>query len=158
MNRYQLISAIIEPTLILMGDKFDSRAAQKLLLYTCAVESDLGHYVRQYPSGPARGIYQMERRTYFDLFDNFLSYKPDILKNLLRVAAYDIEPDADALMWDMRLATVMARLQYYRWPAAMPDEDDEEGLINYYLKYWGPNPKHATLESVRKKIALTLGD
>lgn len=154
INGKQLLHLVIDPVLDAL--QMNSASARKLLMYTAATESFLGSYIKQYPTGPALGIYQMERRTYFDVWDSVLQYRPDLSRKLLKVCAYEEEPLASCLIWDLRFASAMARIQYFRWPEKLPDEEDEEGLIHYYYKYWGPNPDHTSIEDVRKRINNTL--
>ena len=120
----------------------------------------MGTYIKQFPVGPALSIYQLERRTYYDLWDSVLEYKPRLTRKVLNICEYVAEPSANCLMWDLRLATVMARIQYWRWPERLPEADDEEGLIKYYYKYWAPNPKFTSLEDATSRInsILNLGD
>ena len=46
----------------------------------------------------------------------------------------------------------MARIHYLRWPERLPDATDDEGLVRYYYKYWGPNPNRTSLDMVRERI------
>lgn len=158
MNRSQLMEFIITPALDAMGYGMNTAAARKLLLFTCACESRLGFYIRQVPEGPALGIYQMERRTYYDVYDSVLRFNKDLKRRLLAVTLYHDEPPAEALMWDARLATVMARLQYWRWPEALPNVGDEDALVRYYFKYWAPNPDKTSVEEARIRIKKLIGD
>ena len=156
INSQQLQSLVIDPVLDAL--KMNSASVRRLLMFTAATESQLGSYLKQYPTGPALGIYQMERKTYFDLWDSVLQYKPELSRKILNVCEYVTEPQAECLIWDLRFATVMARLQYWRWPEALPDESDTDGLIAYYYKYWGPNPDHTTVEQAKERITNILGE
>ena len=156
INAKQLLSLVIDPALDAMG--MNSASARRLLMFTAATESQLGSYLKQHPTGPALGIYQIERKTYFDLWDSVLQYKGELSRKVLNVCEYVMEPQAECLIWDLRFATVMARLQYWRWPDPLPEESDSDGLIAYYYKYWGPNPEHTTIEEAKHRITNLLGD
>ena len=156
INPNQLLKYVIDP--VLDDLMLNSESARKLLLYTAATETNMGSYIKQHPTGPALGIYQMEGKTYYDIWDNYLKYKPDIKSRLLKVTQYREEPDKNCLIWDLRFSSAMARLHYLRWPESLPDETDDEALIRYYYKYWGPNPNHTSIEMVRERIiTLTKG-
>ena len=65
----QLRELIITPALSKL--QLYSKDAEELLIFTCAVESDGGTYLKQI-KGPALGIYQMEPRTYNDIWQNYM--------------------------------------------------------------------------------------
>ena len=69
MDSNQLKNLIIIP--VLEKANLYSKSAVNLLLGTAAVESQLGHYIEQVPSGIAKGIYQCEMSTHYDIFKNF---------------------------------------------------------------------------------------
>ena len=156
MHKVQFLKEIIMPCLQELD--MDSIAARKLLMITAATETRLGHYVRQCPTGPALGAYGMERRTYYDNWDSVLQYKPELSEKVLKICNYASEPTSEVLMWDLRYATAMARIQYYRWPEKMPEPDNIHGLLKYYYKYWGPNPDKTSLEEVRSRVDGVLGN
>ena len=118
-----------------------SEAAVNLLLGTCAQESRMGYYLKQI-KGPALGIYQMEPATELDVFDNVASryenrkFKWDnfsIIDNF-----HDPHKDVfkDKLISSLDYATLICRLQYWRFPEALPKADDIEGLAKYWKKYY----------------------
>ena len=71
INKNDIREAIRE-VLTYLGKHSDS--AEELLMLTCAVESQLGTYLKQI-KGPARGIFQMEPATERDCWVNFLRMK-----------------------------------------------------------------------------------
>jgi hypothetical protein len=138
--------------------KLYSVAAEELLVITCAQESVGGTYLMQndsrgFPVGPALGIYQMEGATYRDLWDNFLSYQTMWLDRLH--PGETAHPNASRMIYDLRYATMIARLNYYRMPAALPQ--DFEGQIRYYKKYWNTDLGAATLDEVRRSYTAFTG-
>jgi hypothetical protein len=132
--------------------KLYSVAAEELLVITAAQESLGGTYLWQndrlgFPKGPALGVYQMEPATYRDLFDNFLRYHKPLIERLgLRYELWDI-PEPERMTWDMRYATQIARLNYYRVREALPQ--DLEGQLRYYKKYWNTELGKATIAETR---------
>ena len=150
MNEKQLLNLVIDPVLDALH--LNSASARLLLLMTAAAESNLGQYLKQYPNGPALGIYMIERRTYYDIFDSVLDYHPGMKNRILKTCDYVMEPSHNCLIWDLRLATAMARIQYWRWPEKLPDNEDLDGLIQYYYKYWGPNPDKTSIDESKNRI------
>jgi hypothetical protein len=82
MNARQLRAYVIQPTLKPMG--LWSLAAETLLVGTCAHESAMGKYLHQI-KGPALGIYQIEPITHFDIWNNYLRYKPALRDQILEM-------------------------------------------------------------------------
>lgn len=132
LNATELRKYIITPALQAMGAW--SLAAENLVIGTGAQESHMGRWLQQMNNGPALGFYQMEDTLgYQDILKNVLPrYKelhPDVpLKNISENYAF--------LKYDIRLATVMTRLQYWRFDEPLPDADDIEGLAKYWKKYY----------------------
>lgn len=124
---------VIRPTLK-MCDLY-SVAAEQLLLGTAAVESDMGTYLHQ-KGGPALGIYQMEPDTHNDIYLNYLNFRPELKKAILLACEYSDRPSHSALMNNLAYATVMARVKYMRVLQKLPDNNDVEGLADYWKAYY----------------------
>lgn len=129
-----------------------SLAAEELLVITCAQESLGGTYLMQndrlgYPKGPALGIFQMEPATYDDLFENFLRFHTIWYARAVGDILY--RPDPKIMVTDNLYATKIARLNYYRVKAPLPDYADIDGLVRYYKKYWNTELGSATLKQTR---------
>lgn len=144
----QLRTLVIKPAL------FDlvmySEEAVELLIFTCAAESNGGHYLKQI-SGPALGIYQMEPNTYNDIWQNYIKGKNDILLKLLHSFGIINMPDETRLIYDLRFATVMARLHYMRVKEPLPKLYDLDGLWHYYKTYYNTtNGKAGYHETLNK--------
>ena len=94
-----------------------SRTARELLMLTAATESHLGTYWRQI-KGPARGIFQMEPDTEYDIWDNFLRYKHtlhSLVKELLGTPNFTFP----ASQWNLAYQIAMARVHYFRVKAPL---------------------------------------
>lgn len=120
----QLRELIIRPTLKEMG--MWSESAENLLMGTAAQESMMGRYIKQRGKGPALGIYQCEPATHDDVV------RWSRAKGLLDFDS--CRPDR--LVHDLKYATMIARLHYYRVPKALPAADDIDGLSNYWKTYY----------------------
>lgn len=144
----QLRDLIIVPTLKDLNQY--SESAVELLLFTCAVESDGGKYLKQI-EGPALGIYQMEPATYNDIWQNYIKTRTELLLILLSSFSVYSMPDEDRLIYDLRFATVMARLHYSRIPLKLPEPSDTIGLWEYYKVHYNTLHGSATkLTSIQK--------
>ena len=143
INQTQLRELIIQPALKELG--MYSESAEELLVLTCAVESKLGTYIKQYPTGPAMGIYQMEPATYVDIWKHYLRYNKELFDKVRsQFGCYSSNPER--MIYDMRAATVFARLHYRRVPKALPAADDIEGLAVYWKLHYNTNKGAGTVE------------
>jgi len=121
IDALQLRQYIIRPTLQYLGTRIPySRAAEDLLMGTCAQESAMGLYIHQLDGGPAQGIFQMEPASEQDIWDNFLKYKPELEELINRMLGHH-SPSGD-LVGNLYYATAMARCQYFRYPEALPSD------------------------------------
>lgn len=154
INTRQLLTLVILPTLQKMGDVFLSEGAIQLLLGTCAHESQMGTYLKQIPNGPALGIYQMEPATYKDLAERYKNSKRVNLFSVLRWMHCDNIPDPEALIYNLRLATLFARLKYFDAPEKIPDKLPD--IAHYWKKYYntwkGAGTAEQFLEHYRQYI------
>jgi hypothetical protein len=118
-----------------------TRTQIRLLLLSAATETDMGTYIRQRTNsgvGPARGLYGMEPATFKDVWIRTKQRMDNskFFKNIYFVAGSpNPETDADKLIWDMRLATISARLKYYLITTPLPNDNLEE-LAHYYKIYY----------------------
>jgi hypothetical protein len=132
-NAEQLKEYIIKPAL--MDLVLYSEDAVQLLLFTCAVESQGGTYIKQV-KGPALGIYQMEPATYNDIWQNYIKNKSSLLLTLLSNFDCTRMPSEDRLIYDIRFATAMARIHYARVPEPLPYPYSTDDLWYYYKHYY----------------------
>lgn len=140
MKANQLKELVIEPVL----EHLDlySESAVQLLLGTAAAESNMGDYIKQVGGGPALGIYQVEKATHDDIWENYIDYRGDLEQSIrsLTITGYDalnyFEHEADELIGNLYYATAMARVHYLRVPAALPEATDLDGLAHYWKKYY----------------------
>lgn len=131
INTNQLRTYIINPALEGVG--LYSAAASRLLLGTCAQESAMGTYLHQM-NGPALGIYQMEPNTHDDIWHNYIDYRTELSDEIQDLVG--VIPHPDLMIHNLKYATIMARLHYYRVAEPLPDKDDVEGLAKYWKKYY----------------------
>ncbi len=158
-NITQFRADILTPTLEAL--QFRDIELKELLVFTCAVESAGGTYVRQV-NGPALGIYQLEPNTFSDLWYNYILRKPDIVNLLSLNLGLHRLPDPIEVITDLKLATAFCALLYkYRkaqiksidpndlWDVYKPLYNTEKGAavkdksIAAYYKFTGEKPSKA---------------
>ncbi len=115
--------------------EMQSPAAVELLMGTAAQESKLGVYLKQYPTGPARGVYQIEPATFNDLMISIKDRHPDVLNAMLDYSSPAI-PLGAQLAGNLYFATAIARVNYWRKPFHMPSNVDLPALAGIWKRWW----------------------
>ncbi len=155
MKPDQLRFYIVRPALALLGPALSTRFAEDLMIATCAQESRLGEYVHQV-NGPALGIYQIEPASLHDLWFWVQHRRP---RWDGAFAAVGVSPAATSVnedvLYNLRLATLVARLFYYRVPAPLPTESTLENLWGYYKPFYNTSLGAATLGEFQASLWLT---
>lgn len=153
LNIKQFRESIIHPALTNL--LLYSKEAEELLVFTCANESNGGEYLYQL-NGQALGIYQMEPRTYNDIWQNYLRNHPSLTMRLLSNFNAGYMPEEDRLIYDLRFATAMARIFYARIPEPLPSANDIDAIWNYYKRYYntydGAAEKDQAIDKYKKFI------
>ena len=130
---------IIRPALEITG--LWSKPAENLLLGTALVESNL-IFFKQKPEGPAVSFFQIEPETYKDVVRYLNRIDNARLKKSILSSCYiDIFPNVNALIWNLRLAVLIARVKYFMVREALPEYDDLDGLARYWVKYYNAGGK-----------------
>lgn len=133
INCEQLRKLIITPSLNDL--KMLTEDACELMVFTVAVESMGGTYIKQL-NGPALGIFQMEPKTYNDIWQNYIMHNSSLMLKLLYNFDAPTMPDETRLIYDLRFATAMARIHYKRVKEALPKACDINDIWTYYKKYY----------------------
>lgn len=128
MDIGQFRDLVVRPSLAAL--KIRSPAAERLLLGTAVQESGL-RYLAQI-NGPAIGVFQMEPATH----DDILAYLRRNPRRYKTVSDNCLTLHANEMAWNLKYATVMARLHYWRDPAPLPDADDIAGLGAYWKRVY----------------------
>jgi hypothetical protein len=135
MNPQQFLRLIIRRVLDEMAiseRRLASPVAEALLLGTALTESGLV-WLKQHPTGPALGVYQMEPRTHDDVWVNWLKFRPDQERMIRSFTLGD--PMAGDMVWNLAYATAMARIHYWRVRAPLP-QLDASGLADYHKAHY----------------------
>jgi hypothetical protein len=112
---------------ILKRENLWSEDSEELIMLSAAAESHLGEYLVQLDNGPARGILQMEPRT-------FHCVRTNVVPSPRLTLSFIPSSNPDDLIWDLRLAIVMARLAYWRHSEPIPHSIPE--MAKYWKKYY----------------------
>lgn len=109
-----------------------SPAAEILLLGTALQESALTYIVQlgDITGFGGHGFYQDEPQDINDLFKNFLAFRPQLSDAVERFACG--LDKIGQLEMDMRWATIVCRLHYYRSPTKMPSPTDFQAMATFY--------------------------
>ena len=159
MDVEQFNERILVPALKIIG--LYSIGANVLMLGTALIESDLV-FIEQIGSGKGLGIYQIEPSTYADLQRYLNRHENGRLKETcLSACFYHCYPSDDALVHNLRYATIMARIKYWMRPEPLPRQDDAEAMSAYHKRFYNSmlgktDPKSSVLifERVMSELKL----
>ena len=113
-----------------------SQSAENLLIGTALVESNLCHLV-QVGGGPGKSWWQIEDDTHWDCIRYLYRRDKSELRNeILDACGLSWMPEPKHLIFNIRLACLIARVKYWMQPEALPDAKDADGLCRYYIKYY----------------------
>lgn len=127
MNLTHIKELVVRPALAKLAVALPALSAgpsEPLMIGTGLAESAYA-FLRQYPSGPAIGFWEMEAggttTTYEDTWHNFLAYQPSLSIILRTIAGVSTGiPDPLTMAWNLQFACAMARIKYYRSPLPLP--------------------------------------
>lgn len=124
---------IIFPTLeALELDEDTCVQAMELLLGTAATESKMGLWLRQLGGGPALGLWQIEPATEWDVWNNYLAFRPglrDVVRGWSRGGDRELE-------YNHSYSCAIARLIYRRAPTPLPAAGDLEAQSKYWKRHY----------------------
>lgn len=146
--------SLIEKTLAEFG--YYSPDSANLVLGTIAQESAYGKYRKQLGGGPALGICQIEPGTFYDIVNNYLKYRPELIDKIKKVAEVE-QLSVNDLYLNDRLSICMCRVHYLRVPEKMPTTI--EGYARYWKRYYNTiKGKGTEVEFVRNYYLYVMND
>lgn len=143
MNLREIRNGPVAEALLLLPARMASSLAELQLLAT-TLQEDPEQRRRQWPTGPARGLWQFEPGTeqsrggVWGIFLHKASREPLRVLCAARGVAFDPAAIYQALQDDDVLAAGCARLLLYTDPHELPQREDEEGAWQLYLRTWRP--------------------
>ena len=141
INANDFLRLVIMPSLDSFDRETNHEATAQFLLAVAAQESQIGTNLRQISGGPALGPYQMEPNTHGDIHVNFLSYRPEIRQNLFiasGMAVYhtDAVPPSQVMIYNLRYATLMARIHFLRQKEPLPPMNNPDVQARYWKTFY----------------------
>lgn len=143
MNPAQFDRFVLRPALKALEPEIPySEAARRLLLGTACHESGGLEYIDQITGpgdvtlGPAFGVFQIERATHDDVWENFLQYRGALSLKVRECRAILPADPCVQLATNLFYAAAMARVVYYRAKPPLPAADDMDGLARYYKQHF----------------------
>lgn len=145
LDARHLLEYVIRPTLRQIG--LYSRSAERLVLGTAAVESDL-RFLRQHRDGPARGLWQMEPATYDSLWADLLALprRSDLRLRVLSLGPWSDAPPADRMVTDLALGAAMCRIRYLWDPHMLPQPDEIRQMAETWCRAYNTFKGKGTIE------------
>lgn len=122
----------------------------------------MGMYLEQL-SGPALGIFQMEPATHQDIYYNYLKYQSQLRDLVFKACGINpiianSMPDRDTLVYNLRYAACMARIQYLRIAQSLPAFNDIASQALYYKAYYNTSGGDATVNDYLSNYKKYVGD
>lgn len=166
INAAQLRRYVVRPTLERMT--MAGPAAERLVMGTIAVESDMGCFVRQM-GGPACGIGQMEPATAADLLFRYLNGRDDVARRFQNAFSLindtkiswqnvPINTILNKLTGDLAFSVAMIRLRYWVDPEPLPSYLDLTGLALYWKRIYNTGQGAGTIADFTTKFKRHLVD
>lgn len=116
--------------------------SEELLVATAANGSFVGSYlldgngsIVQIPAGVDLNIYLMSVFDYYDSLRQIFRY-PRLDKLIFNSCGFSDFPPYSEIIFNMRYATIMARICYFKSDEVLPSHTDIDGILSYYNKHW----------------------
>jgi hypothetical protein len=146
MDLLQFDKYVLVPALSMIG--MLSPSSHVLMLGTGMIETNY-EYLKQFNDGPALGVFEIEPDTYEDVYRYLNRYDNRKLKEVCMAAClYESWPDKEALIYNLRWATIIARVKYSMITERLPLETDAAAMAQYYKKYYNTAEGKAQMPEV----------
>lgn len=143
LNVRQLRDFVVRPVLAQLGLP-GARAAEQLVLGTAAQESGFEHIDQLEPPGrpavpgPALGLWQMERLTFNDMWDRFLTStaaRRELRAKVAQLLAPSPAP-FEQLCGNLYFAAALCRIRYYERPFRLQEEASVDQLAAWWKAFY----------------------
>ena len=121
-----------------------SEDAVDLVYKTGNAETGYRH-LKQMGGGPAIGFWQVEPATLIDIMDNYVNYRPELLKGLISLG-YNQSNIETRVMGNIALQAVFCRLKYKRDKYPLPKSDDLKAQAKYWKRVYNTRLGKGTIE------------
>ena len=123
--------------------ELNSDAALQMVMTTGQTESGYD-YLRQI-KGPAIGFWQMEPATMYDIWENYVTYRPKYKEALWRLG-FNEGFAVESLLSNLAVQAAFCRLHYRRVPKKLPKVGDLEGQAKYWKEFYNTIKGKGTVE------------
>tara|TARA_Y100000593_G_scaffold24909_1_gene49598 strand:- start:1246 stop:1731 length:486 start_codon:yes stop_codon:yes gene_type:complete len=138
----KLIKEIAEESLYVLDAYSDD--ALTLVMRTGMAETGY-KTIRQYGGGPALSYWQVEPATAHDIVNNYVNYRKKYKDALLHLGC-NFDKLEFSLFSNIAVASAFCRLQYLRYPKAIPSWDDMEAQAKYWKTAYNTELGKGTIE------------
>ncbi len=143
INNQQFRELIIRPSLKPLD--LYSEAVEEVLILVLAQESLGLSYLKQV-EGPALGPFMMEPATHADLWSNYLANNKELRYKILETLNLKLAPTQEMLVYNLKYATIMARVFFLRIPDPLPLASDVKALASYWKRFYNTLKGKGTVE------------
>lgn len=144
---------VIVPALLAVNSY--SKAAERLVLGTAMTETGLRTII-QNGGGPGLGYFQMEPATHNDIWSNYIGAgkHADLLSGIRSLTS---RPGyVDELGKNPKYAAAMCRIFYLRVREGLPNENNLNGLAQYWKKYYNTDLGKGTVRDFEQRAAIVM--
>lgn len=135
----ELLELIIRPTLRSLG--ISAPAAERLLLGTAAVQSNLGFFLK---SHRGIGVFGIDSQRHHAIWDKYLAFKEDLASEIRGFASqheFLKAPDAE-LACNLRYATAIAWMIYQEANVDIDSLKTDHDLANCWYQVFAESSEH----------------
>mgnify|MGYP005820150393 FL=1 len=143
------IKKIIKQTLHRMD--MDSEEARELIYHTGKAES--GYRNLEQINGPALGFFQVEPDTAYDIWKNYVFYRPEMRDSIWSLGFLDDDVEF-CLLSNIALQVAFCRLQYRRDKHPLPGIGDYKGQAEYWKRVYNTEKGRGTIKHFLKAIGV----
>jgi len=112
-----------------------SLSAEQLIIGTAIQESRL-KYLHQI-NGPALGLFQCEPATHSDIWDNYITFRPNLARSIERFTTEAYHSNIhQEMVFNLFYATMICRVHYLRVPEPLPEAGDTKGQAEYWKNHY----------------------
>jgi hypothetical protein len=126
-----------------------SKSAENMVIGVALVESGLRFLVQV--KGPAKGLWQIESAPYDDVL-KYIRLVPRRHQLCLSAAGFETKlpplflPPHDAVIYNLRWGAIIARYFFARFPEALPNHEDYEGMATLWKDRYNTSLGKGTVE------------
>ena len=122
---------------------FGTDEYKTVLAMVAAHESGFGKARRQVGGGPARGVFQMEKATHDDIWQNFINFNKNLKSGILEMGFGKTWPEVEN---NDTYSAIMSACMFARFQAKNPVPKDLEAMAKHCKRFYNTEAGKATAE------------